>query len=123
MERRTTVHRNGFARVVSQDKDRSVIRRIVAPPSLPLVIQPRSPDRAAHVATEDPGSDVTGSAPDNAAAGARRPARAAPNDPLERARAERPVMERRSPDAQQVREALIRPRAVTVQRDAETLHA
>ena len=41
-----------------------VVRRLVAPPSVPLVAAPRAPDRAEHVAPHDGGAD-SGVAPDD----------------------------------------------------------
>src|SRR4029450_10676945 len=43
---------------MSEHEDRRVIRRIVAPPTLPIVVRPRSADRSEHVAPYDPRSNV-----------------------------------------------------------------
>src|SRR4029453_18220221 len=47
-------HRHGRSRMVCQHEDGYVIRRLVAPPTLPPVIGPRAPDRTEHVAPDDP---------------------------------------------------------------------
>src|ERR1035437_6056071 len=52
------VHGDGRARMVGEDEDGSVIRRVVAPPPLPSVVGPRSANRPEHVSTENPGSDI-----------------------------------------------------------------
>src|SRR6202171_659561 len=54
---RTSRHPKRRPRVMRQHKDGGVIRRLVAPPALPAVVRPRAPDRAEHVAPENPGAD------------------------------------------------------------------
>src|SRR6266446_5714381 len=43
--------------VMRQHEDRGVIRRLVAPPALPAVVQPWASDRTEHIASENPGTD------------------------------------------------------------------
>src|SRR5262245_52517766 len=40
-----------------QHEDGCVIRRFIAPPTLPTVVRPRAADGTKHVATENPGAD------------------------------------------------------------------
>ena len=51
------LHHERRSRMMSQNEDRRVIRRLVTPPSFPAVIQPRASDGAEHVSTENPGAD------------------------------------------------------------------
>src|SRR6202030_518752 len=51
-------HFDRCARVVGEHENRSMVRRIVAPPALPRVVWPRAADRSEHVATDDPGADI-----------------------------------------------------------------
>lgn len=51
-------HRKRLAWMVSEHEDGHVIRRIVAPPSFPLVVWPWSPNRTEHISTEDPCAKV-----------------------------------------------------------------
>jgi hypothetical protein len=44
--------------MMGEHEDGDVIRRIVAPPSLPLVVGPRSTNRTEHISTEDPCAKV-----------------------------------------------------------------
>ena len=57
MKHGAALHGDWRSRVMSQDEDRRVIRWLVTPPALPAVIQPRTPDGAEHVSTENPGAD------------------------------------------------------------------
>src|SRR2546421_12428997 len=54
---RTPRHPERRARVMRQHEDGRVIRRLVAPPALPAGVRPRAPDRAEHVAPQNPGTD------------------------------------------------------------------
>src|SRR4051812_39838951 len=47
-ELRTSHHRHRRAGVVREDEDRRVVRRLVAPPALPAVVRPGTPDRTEH---------------------------------------------------------------------------
>src|SRR5262249_7189316 len=49
---RTSCHLERRSRVMSEDEDRRVIRRLLAPPALPAVIRPRTSDRPEHVPSE-----------------------------------------------------------------------
>jgi hypothetical protein len=40
--------------MMSENEDGSVVRRVVAPPTLPGFVGPRPADRSKHVAAEDP---------------------------------------------------------------------
>src|SRR5438445_2025438 len=44
-------------RVMRQHEDRRVIRRLLAPPTLPAVVRPRTSHRTEHVASKNPGAD------------------------------------------------------------------
>src|SRR6266850_1775428 len=54
---RTSRHPERRPRVMRQHEDGLVIRRLVAPPALPVVVRPRAPDGTEHVAPENPGTD------------------------------------------------------------------
>src|SRR5438552_18911713 len=56
VERRTTLHREGFARVMGEDKDRNVVGRVVAPPAGPALV-PRAVDAPEHLAAHVVGAD------------------------------------------------------------------
>ncbi len=53
-----TVHLHGFTRVVRQDEHRRVVRRILAPPSPPRIVAPRTANGSEHVAPHDRCADV-----------------------------------------------------------------
>src|SRR5262245_6208048 len=50
-------HPERRARVMRQDKHRSVIRRLLAPPASPTLVRPRAANRAEHVSSQDPRSE------------------------------------------------------------------
>ncbi|SFA96942.1 hypothetical protein SAMN04515620_11050 [Collimonas sp. OK607] len=52
------IHRDRWPGVVGQHKNLRVIRWIVAPPSLPCIVGPRTSDGPEHVAPHDPGTYV-----------------------------------------------------------------
>src|SRR6266404_2347410 len=54
---RSSRHPKRRPRMMRQDEDRRVIRRLVAPPALPAVVRPRAADGAEHVAPQNPGTD------------------------------------------------------------------
>ena len=58
MKRRAARHNDRFARMVGEHEDRRVVGRVIAPPSLPGVIGPRSSDRAEHIAAQDPRTNI-----------------------------------------------------------------
>src|SRR5947208_14820225 len=58
MERRIAIHLDGRTRVMSQDENGHVVRRVVTPPALPVQIGPRTANRSEHVPPQNPRSDV-----------------------------------------------------------------
>jgi hypothetical protein len=46
------------ARMVREDKDGHVIRRLVSPPAFPGIVFPWAADRPEHVAAQYPGADI-----------------------------------------------------------------
>src|SRR6266496_5401044 len=54
---RTSRHPERRPRVMRQHEDGRVIRRLVAPPTLPAVVRPRASDGPEHVAPKNPGAD------------------------------------------------------------------
>ena len=58
MEVRCPHHRERGARVMRRHEHRRVVGRFVAPPTLPVVVRPRTSHRTEHVAPENPGADV-----------------------------------------------------------------
>src|SRR5258708_35623854 len=50
----SAAHGDGCARVIRENKDRGVVRRIVSPPALPGIVGPGATDRSKHVAHKYP---------------------------------------------------------------------
>src|SRR5690349_8263161 len=58
MECRSAFHREGSPGMMCEHKCRSVIRWVVAPPSLPAVIGPRAATQREHISPKDPCADI-----------------------------------------------------------------
>src|SRR5688500_18918205 len=56
IECRSAFHLDRLARMMRQYECRHMVRRLIAPPSFPFVIGPRSTDRAEHIPSEYPGA-------------------------------------------------------------------
>src|SRR5271155_3553791 len=54
---RTSGHPERCPRVMREHEDGRVIRRVVAPPTLPAVVRPRASHRTEHVAPKNPSTD------------------------------------------------------------------
>ena len=95
MERRTALELDRIALVMREDEDRSVVRRLVAPPAAPVAV-PRTADRPEHVASHDV-----------RAARAQQQVACACVGLVQRL-VEMPVMQLDTPTAERVLEALVR---------------
>src|SRR5215472_11096836 len=122
MEGGSSIHGDRCTRMMGQHEGRHVIRRVVAPPSLPAVVRPRPTDRPEHVAPHDPGADVLEAARRELVVDAGRAAVLAEHLP-ERAGAEHPFMQRHAADAEGILQVLVRPGPEAVDRDREAVDA
>src|SRR5690349_11625098 len=118
MELRPARHLQRRARVMRQYEHRYVIRRLVAPPALPVLVRPGAPDRTEHVAPENPGADalepLCRDAVVYAGFAAVFPVHAAPC-----ARMEKPLHQLGAPDAERILQILVRAGAVAVDGDCK----
>src|SRR5207244_1028458 len=97
------------------------IRRVRAPPSLPVRIGPRTAHRSEHVPTHDPGANLAESARGEIVVGSRGAALVAEHLP-KRAGRERPVVQRHPAGAKRALEALVGTGTEPVDRNAEALN-
>src|SRR6266446_1742880 len=119
---RTSRHPKRRPRVMRQHEDRRVIRRLIAPPALPAVVRPRASDRTEHVAPKNPGTDSGKALLRNPVVDSRFAVVIAVHlSPY--ARVEEPLHQLRAPDAKRMLEILVRPGAVAVDGNRETLDA
>ena len=118
---RASRHPERRPRVMRQDEDWGVIGRLIAPPPLPTLVQPRAPDGTEHVAPENPGSDSVEALLRDPVVDARLSSGLPVHLPPE-ARWEEPLHELRAVDAERVLAVLARPGAETVDGDGEALH-
>src|SRR3954471_7353656 len=123
MERRAAAHLEGLARVVGENEDRAVVRRLVAPPAFPAFVGPRAAHGTEHVAAEDPGAEVDETLLGHLVVDAGLAAALVAVHGLEEARREEPFHDFRPAHAERVLQVLLRPGAIAVQRYAEALHA
>ncbi len=115
-------HGKRSARVVGEDENRSVVRRIVAPPSLPNVVWPGAADRTEHVSANDPRADIVEAASDKLVVNPGGAAILAKH--LSKgACAEDPFVQRRAADAQWIDEILIGAGAVAIEGDRKAMDA
>src|SRR6266446_10749684 len=108
--------------VMRQHEDGRVIRRLVAPPALPAVVRPRASDRTEHVAPKNPGTDSGKALLRNPVIDSRFAVVIAVHRPPY-ARVEEPLHQLGTPDAERMLETLVRPSAVAVDGNRETLDA
>jgi hypothetical protein len=116
VERRPAVHLEGRARVVGQDEDRVVVRRVVAPPAAPVLVAPGPAHRAEHVPAHDHRADVLAPGRGPLVVEARRAPLAPPVQLAPAARLDYPGVERLGALPERVLEALVGPGDVPVQR-------
>src|SRR6185369_16644158 len=123
MEDGATLHLEGRPRVMREDEDRHVIRRVLAPPTSPGIVRPRAANGAEHVAAHDPCAQILEPASSElvvapGGAGLRRALHL-----LERPRRDEPVVQRFAAAPKRLLATLVRTGAITVERDAEPVHA
>ena len=106
--------------MVRQDKSRHVIGWIVSPPSFPAVVGPGSTNRAEHVPAHDPRSDIPKSARRELVVDTSRTA-LLPKHLPERARGERPLMQRNAAYAERVVAILMGTSTIAVNRYGEAV--
>ena len=116
MKSRASAHVERCARVMGKHENRSVERRIVAPPSLPNVISPGPSDRSEHISTNNPRSDVVEAACDKVIVNTRGAAIRAMY--LSKGTcAKDPFVQRHAPDAKWMIEILTGAGPVAIKRD------
>src|SRR5437867_2281620 len=85
LKRRVAFHLNGWTRMMSQDGDWNVIRRVVAPPAFPVHVRPGTANRSEHVPSENPCPNILKAARGEVFVNPRGTAVFAKQGPLERA--------------------------------------
>src|SRR5690348_12535682 len=115
-------------RVMRQDEDRCVIRRLVTPPALPAIIRPGPPNRTEHITPKDvganPGKTFLGNSViySRLAIIASRLSIVVAMHLSPYACAKEPLHQLSAAHAERILHILIRPSAVTVNRDREVLY-
>src|SRR5262245_27941139 len=123
MEDSTALHFQRRAWMVREDEDWHVVRRIRAPPALPLMVRPRPAHRPEHVAAHDPGAQILERAGREVVVDARRPAVSPQDLTLKDARRTKPLVQLFTAAAERMITVLGRAGAEAVCRHAEGVHA
>src|SRR5262245_36771150 len=123
MEDGTALHFQRRAWMVREDEDWHMVRRIRAPPALPLMVRPRPAHRPEHVAAHDPGAQILERACREVVVDAGRPAVSPQDFTLEDARRTKPLVQLFTAAAERMVTVLVRAGAEAVGRHAEGVHA
>src|SRR5215204_7539504 len=107
MEDGAALHLQRRARMVGQDEDRHVVRRIGTPPPLPLIVRPRPAYRPEHVAAHDPCAEILERACREVVVDAGRPAISPLDLPLKGAGWKEPLVQLFAAAAQRLVWALV----------------
>lgn len=122
VEGRAAFHDDCGSGVIREHEDGSVVRGIVAPPSLPVVIRPGTADRSEHVTAEDPCPDIGKATRHEVVIDVARATIFTLHLPKS-AGGDHPIMQGEAADAQRVVETLMRSGAVTVEGYGEVMDA
>ena len=124
VEGRSSTHFDRGSAVVGEHENGSVVWRIVAPPALPFVVLPASPDGAEHVAADNPSADVGKTAGDGVIIRAGRATVAGLSSHLLKgAGADDPFVEGQTANAKGVIDVLIGAGAVAIKGDRKAVNA
>src|SRR5262245_45378703 len=114
MEDGAALHLEGRACVMREHEDRSVVRRVVAPPALPGLVAPGATDGTEHVAAENPCADVLETPGSEIIVDAARATLTAMH-PLEAACGKDPFVQRQPTDTEWMIETLLRSGAEAIE--------
>src|SRR6266446_7640984 len=106
---------------MGEHKDRRVIRRVVTPPAFPTLLRPWSAHRAKHIPSKNISADILKTLCGNVVVDAGLAIFIAVH-PLPGARGKEPVKHFESANSERVLKILIRPGAVTIDCDRETVN-
>ena len=107
---------------MGQHEDRSMIRRVFAPPALPAVIRPRTSDGAKHVSPENPGAKAGKAVPRDLVVDAGLAIRL-PVHPTPDARVKEPLHHVGTVHAERMLEVLAGASTIAVDRNGEAVDA
>jgi len=116
----TSRHPERCPRKMRQYEDGRVIRRLIAPPALPVLVRPGAPYRTEHVTSDDPGTDSSKALLCNTVIDTGLSIIMAVHPPPY-ACVEEPIHQLKAPDADRVLEVLVRPGTIAVNGNCETL--
>ena len=122
VERRAPFLYHGLPRVVGQHEDVVVVRRVVTPPTGPILVGPFAANRSEHVAAHDRRADPGPESGSELVIDPLTPTVFATHL-VEHASGDEPVVQSLAADAERIIEALIRSGGVAVDGDADAVHA
>src|SRR5258706_7631037 len=118
----TTLHLERSPRVMREHEHRRVIRRLISPPAFPTLVRPWSAHRTKHIPSENIGADILETARGDIVVDAILAVFATVHT-LPGASREEPVKHLKPANAERILEILIRPGAVPINGDGETVNA
>ena len=114
MEDSAAFHRDGLARILRQNEHRNMIRRTIAPPSLPALVQPRPTHRPKHIPSKNPRTQAGKPARRKSIIYARSAVALSSMHPLKSPRRKNPLMHRHPAHTHGISQVLIRPRTISI---------
>src|SRR5512146_2748997 len=118
MEGRAALHLERLSRVMREHEDRCVVGRALSPPAAPALVRPGSADGPEHVTSQDPRADILESLCGEVVVDPGFTAFLTKHLPG-RTRGKHPLVQRSAAPSERVAEALVRPGAITIQREGE----
>ena len=122
MEGSSAIHGDRRARVVGEDEDGRVVRRVVAPPSLPVFVGPGTSNRPEHISTNDPCANIVEAARREFIVSASCPAILAMY-PSKSTCCKHPFMHRETANAKRICEVLVGASTITIDGNCEAVDA
>src|SRR5580658_3301820 len=122
VERRPARHGKRFAWMVRQHENRAMVRRVIAPPTFPVLVRPGASDRPEHVSPDDPGAHIVKPALGECVVDAHL-ATVLTMHFSERDGREKPFVKSKAAYPKRVGKILVRARAVAIERYGEAIDA
>src|SRR4029077_20361465 len=122
VKRRAAAHGERGTWVIGEHEDRTVIGRIVTPPSFPVLVGPRPAHRSEHIASHNPRADVAETARRKFVVGSGRAAVSAMHL-LKSTSGERPFVQRAAAYAEGIVKVLVGSGTIAVKRHRKSVHA
>src|SRR5579862_2002800 len=122
MKGRASLHYERRTRMIDEHENLGMVNRVLAPPSPPTLIRPRTAHWPEHISAHNPGTNIVEAARGKVVVDPGLSALGAEQLSLKRASSERPSMKGFTADAQRVLQGLIRACAEAINRNGEAFY-